>query len=746
MKYLVFIFLLAFVPASVFSQIRLDNWKTHTSMYTVRATTVDDNSHVWSATSGGVFRYNETTKKIDEYRNIDALLSLNNSAIGYNSKNKSIYVGSDDGVIDVIDSQQHFRHITDIRNQATLTKRRINDFLFIDSLIYIAGDFGIISYDFNDAPGDDIRQLGTFQPNTSVLKLVVLQDTLYAITPLGLAAAPLSATSLRNPQVWRNYTSTSGLLENNCIGLSVMQGKVYIAHPSGIVVYDNGVFTPILENLKNLGVIRSFAASADSLYYVDIYSCFALDAAGNRVKLNITPSPEFSGLTVAGGALFPRFPSNGMSVIRQGKTEILKLNTPYSNLFLSMSVDTRGGLWSATESDRSGGFTHYSNGSFRNFITESYPQIISNGYFKISSLPDGTTWAGNWGAGIAKIEQDTVVTMYNTTNSELKAITADTSGKYVLAGESAADRKGNVWITNFKNDNPGPVVVVKTTTGEWYGYTNSVVDKHSYPTIVVDNSSTKWLASYDGDGLVYFNEKSTFADKSDDVWGRLTSSNSSLSSNIINGLALDKNGALWIATSEGISVIFAPSGAQRGTNPSVQKLSSLASEVINDITVDALNQKWVATNTGVYILNEDGTTALGSITMKNSPLVSDQVRSIAIDDASGIAYLGTAEGLSEVRTLSVRPREDYAVECFPQPFNPLIDGEMVIEGLAAESSIRILTVDGRLIRSLETKSRKTIWDGRNENGELAPTGVYLVRANSLLDNTSSVAKIAVVRQ
>ncbi len=715
-------------------------------MYTVRATTVDDSGTIWSATSGGVFRYNETSKVTTEFRNIDALMSLNNSAIGYNQKNKSIYVGSDDGVVDVIDPQLNFRHITDIRNQATLTKRRINDFLFMDSIIYIAGDFGIIGYDLNDAPGDDIRQLGSFQPNTSVLKLVTMGDTLWAITPLGLACAPLSATSLRNPQVWRNFTTTSGLPENNCIGLVEMKGKLYIAQPSGIVQYDNGVFTPIIKDLKDLAVIRSFGASADSLYYVDIYSFFSVDVLGNRTKLAVNPLPEFSGLSVVAGALFPRFLSNGMAIVRNGTTEILKLNTPYSNLFLSMTIDTKGGLWSATESDRSGGFTHYANGSFRNFITDNYPQLVTNGYFKISSMPDGSVWAGNWGAGVAKIEDDTVITMYNTTNSELKAIAADQSGKYVLAAEAAADRKGNIWVTNYKNSNPGPVIVVKNTAGDWHGFTGGAIDKHSYTSLVIDNSNTKWLGSPDGDGIAYFYEKTTLTDQSDDIWGRLTSSNSSLTSNIINALAIDKNGALWIATSEGICVIFAPAGAQRGVNPSVQKLSSLSNEVINDIVVDALNQKWVATNTGVYILNEDGTTALGTINIKNSPLVSNQVRSIAIDESTGIAYFGSADGLSEVRTLSVRPREEYAVECFPQPFNPTTDGEMVIEGLAAESSIRILTVDGQLVRALETKSRKTIWDGRTETGEIAPTGVYLVRVNSLLDNTSSVAKIAVVRQ
>ncbi|MBK9249844.1 MAG: hypothetical protein IPM69_17510 [Ignavibacteria bacterium] len=744
MKVIIFVLLVTLSAVISSAQIRLDNWKTHTSMYTVRSATLDGKGNVWAATSGGVFRYNDSTKETIQYRNIDALLSLNTTVINYNPVNKSIYVGADDGVIEVIDSQLQFRHITDIRNQTTLSRRRINDFLFLEDKIYVAGDFGIIDYNFDDAPGDDIRQLGTFQQNTPVLKLATLNDTLWAITPLGLACAPLSAPSLRNSQVWRNFTVVDGLLENSCVGLCVLKGKLYIAHQSGVVRYENGTFTSILSGLTSISTIVSMQATEDSLYYVDDFTLFSMDENGSRTGIEVNFSNKLTGVSTSKNTVFPFYELNGMGVVTKEKITTIRPNTPYSNLFLSLSIDTRGGLWCATSYLYGGGFTHYSKGKFNNFTTTTYPNIKSNGYFKISSMPDGTTWAGNWGTGIAKIEIDTFVTVYNTFNSALTGISADTN--FVLSGEAAADRKGNIWITNYKNTNPGPVIVVKSIEDEWYGYTGSAIDKHSFTSLVVDNSNTKWLGSPDGDGLAFFYEKATLTDQSDDIWGRLTSSNSSLSSNIINALAIDKNGALWIATSEGICVIFAPSGAQRGINPSIQKLSSLSTEVINDITVDALNQKWVATNTGVYILNEDGISALGTINMKNSPLVSDQVKSVAIDDASGIAYLGTSDGLTEVRTLSVRPRDEYAIECFPQPFNPLKDGEMVIEGLAAESSIRILTLDGLLVRAIETKSRKTIWDGRNESGELTQTGVYLVRVSSMLDNTSSVSKIAVVRQ
>ena len=138
-KFVIALFLLASYT-SLYSQVRLDNWKTYSSMNTVRAATIDSSGHIWAATSGGVFRYDTTTKEIIEFRNIDALLSLDITAIAYNPANKSVYVGSFDGSIDIISENLTISHITDIRYQTTLTKRKINSFLFVGVIYFFIFD------------------------------------------------------------------------------------------------------------------------------------------------------------------------------------------------------------------------------------------------------------------------------------------------------------------------------------------------------------------------------------------------------------------------------------------------------------------------------------------------------------------------------------------------------------------------------------------------------------------------------
>ncbi|MBS1536585.1 MAG: hypothetical protein JST20_02405 [Bacteroidetes bacterium] len=747
MKYLIGLLFLIVSTYAVSAQIRLDNWKTYSSLNNVRAATLDESGHIWVATSGGVFRYDTTTKETIEFRNINALLSLDATAIAYNPINKSIYVGMFDGGIDIIDKNLNFKHITDIRYQTTLTRRRINDFLFVGNKVYVAGDFGLIDFNENNAPGDDVQKLGTFEKNTPILKINILRDSIWAATPLGIAYAPLSSPSLKDPKAWNTITSSNGLFPNsNVIGMVILNNDLYIAQSSGMVKYSSGVITPIpgLSNLSDLGAITSISASNKLVYYVDSYALFSVAENGNVVRLLQSPD-VITGHTTSGNLVFPFYKLNGMGIIRGSGISKIILNTPISNLFLNITVDTKGSLWSTTNYDNSQGFTLYSNGNWTSFTTTTKPQLKGNGYFRISSLPDGSTWAGCWGCGVTRIENDSVITIFNETNSSLAGIKDVPT--FILAGEAASDRNGTVWITNLRNDNPTPVLVAKNTKGDWFGFTNeSVVSKHTFQSISVDFSSTKWLGSSDGDGLVYFYEKSTLSAKDDDIWGKVTSSNSALPDNAINAIVVDKNGALWIGTPSGIAVMFTPSTVQRNSLPFVQKINSLSNQVINDIAVDALNNKWVATNEGVFVLNDDGSSVLGIINATNSPLISNQVKSVAVDELSGKVYFGTEVGLSEVTTLSQRPLEEYAIVCFPQPFAPETDGELVIEGLAAESSIRILSVDGTLIRALDTKSRRTVWDGRTENGELAPTGVYIVKANSTLNNSGSLAKIAVIRK
>ena len=261
--------------------------------------------------------------------------------------------------------------------------------------------------------------------------------------------------------------------------------------------------------------------------------------------------------------------------------------------------------------------------------------------------------------------------------------------------------------------------------------------------IGIDAADTKWAAG--SSGLLWFNERSQGA-----RWGRITTANSTLTDNDISAFAVDRNGMLWMGSgTAGLSVISFPSLVLRPSPsiPGISRLRLLRDQVINDIIVDPQNNKWVATNSGVWILTEDGGDTIGYINKKRYPaLLSDEIKSLALDPISGTVYIGTIQGMNSVQTLSIQPAEAFSLTAYPQPFHPSVDAHVVIDGLEADARLKITTLDGVLVRSLETLSRKALWDGRDERGEYVQSGVYLALAVSQSNTSTAVTKILVIRK
>ena len=93
------------------------------------------------------------------------------------------------------------------------------------------------------------------------------------------------------------------------------------------------------------------------------------------------------------------------------------------------------------------------------------------------------------------------------------------------------------------------------------------------------------------------------------------------------------------------------------------------------------------------------------------------------------------------------PAPDYsAIRCFPQPFKPEIHQSVTIEGLSEQSGVSIVTPSGMPIRHLTSQSGRIIWDGRNDQGELVGSGVYLILAQSGNLDQSGIAKCMVLRK
>src|SRR5690606_28015580 len=109
----------------------------------------------------------------------------------------------------------------------------------------------------------------------------------------------------------------------------------------------------------------------------------------------------------------------------------------------------------------------------------------------------------------------------------------------------------------------------------------------------------------------------------------------------------------------------------------------LGGQKVNDIEVDGSNKKWFATaGSGVYYTTDDGSQTIYNFNTTNSPLPSNNVIDIEIDDERGMVYFGTDEGIVSYQGVATEGGETHQdVYAYPNPVEPGYRGPILIRGL-----------------------------------------------------------------
>jgi hypothetical protein len=178
-------------------------------------------------------------------------------------------------------------------------------------------------------------------------------------------------------------------------------------------------------------------------------------------------------------------------------------------------------------------------------------------------------------------------------------------------------------------------------------------------------------------------------------------------------------------------------------------ISTPLTEDINCIGVDALNNKWIGTNSnGIIYVSPDGSTLLARYNMLNSPLPDNKITSIACDNQKGTVYFGTTKGLVSFKTIAINPLEECdKIKTGPNPFTIPSDKMLKIDGLVAESSVKILTISGTLVKEFDSSGgRVAEWDGRDNYGNLVSSGIYIIVGFNKDGSKACTGKVAVVRK
>ncbi len=740
-KKIVFFFLLIIPISSISPQV--SNWRNYTDMKYINDVKVSENGF-WAASGGGAFFYNANTDSFKVLSKADGLNGGSLTAITIDSKG-NIWFGSANGIIDVYNPQtKNVTSILDIYNNSERTQKQINSLLAIGDTIYAATDFGISLINPDDLTFYDTYfkygNLSAYIPVNSI----TMTNKIYACTDQGVVVQKEGSQNLSAPESWDVYTTSDGLPSNVTYNIVSYNGSIIASTQKGLSEFNGTSWTSFLPQLT--GSISNLISNGDSLVILSGKQIYSYK--NNNLTLIYNSQINITKLEIFNGNELLAATTNGVMNISSG--DLLYPNGPQANQFPALSIDNEGNLWSASGKDSHGvGFYKYDGKKWTNY-TRTNSKISNNDYFFTYSAPDNSTYMGNWGAGFARII-DGNITIYNASNTELKGI--PNSPNFVVISSFATDSKNNLWILNYWASDRN-ILSALTPDSSWYYFDNTAANRvlEQQYSLVIDPYDTKWYYSQDPSqlGVFYFNENGTLKDKRDDVTGYLTS-NDGLNTNNITSLIVDRRGDVWVGTSLGVNVITQTYTITSGNKPqlSISSIFTLRQQSINCMAVDPLNQKWIGTNEGLLHVTSDGTALIDAYTTKNSPLLSDIIKSIAIDPNTGTVYVGTDEGLTSFVTTSVMPKESFdKLLVYPNPFILKNDGKyLTIDGLIRDSDLKILTINGKLVAEFSSPGgRIATWDGRDLNGNLVSSGIYLVVAYDKDGNNVTTSKVAILHE
>ncbi|MBQ1651342.1 MAG: T9SS type A sorting domain-containing protein, partial [Paludibacteraceae bacterium] len=222
----------------------------------------------------------------------------------------------------------------------------------------------------------------------------------------------------------------------------------------------------------------------------------------------------------------------------------------------------------------------------------------------------------------------------------------------------------------------------------------------------------------------------------------------------------DNSGTVWIGTDVGpillnnLNKIF--DASYRCTRVKIPRDdgTGLADYLLDGIPVRAIdvdggNRKWIGTTNGVYLVSADGLTTYNHFTEDNSPLISNEITSLEVNNITGSVLIGSGNGIVEYRdgvTEPVKKFNDDKIKVFPNPVTPGFTGFITLTGLENETVVKVTDASGRLVAEGTSNGGSFSWDGKH-NGSYVGSGVYFFHLMNTDENNSrsSAAKVLIIR-
>lgn len=743
------------------AQTPVGSWSDHL-IYNTSIGLCYGNNEIYSSTGSSILVFNKEYNELKKLSRINGLSETGINAINWSAEYNTLVIAYNSTNLDLVKNNTVI-NIPDISRKYIPGKKEISSIRINGKYALLACSFGIVVVDLAKNEIFDTWKPGQNNDAPEVFDIAVSQNTIYAATSSGVYEAAISNTGLAYYGNWSiidkfpdpagRYTAlvySGGKLYVNYSPPGADGDRVYACDESAsLLSYVPGIFNSsfgLSEKgfiITSQSMVRLYGSDGSLIRTVEAQSSSTSDfrqAVENNGELWIADrisgllrsnaGSSFTEYTLPGPVTnnaFHIFSQNGKTLITGGGAD-----ASWNALLRTFqaSVHEKTG-WSSLEAPGV-------SDAMRSLIDPEDPDHV---------------FISTWGGGLLEFKNNELLKQYSYNNSPLQTIIP--GEPYVRICGMAFDRKKNLWIT--QSENKGSLKVLKPD-GSWI-INPLTIDARITSDMIIAKNGFKWILLPGGNGISVFDDNNTPEIFTDDRFKKMYVEESD--GDIIPyvySVAEDNDGNIWIGTDQGPVVYYNPEKVfseklkayrvriPRNDGSDIYDYM-LNNETITAIAVDGANRKWLGTaNSGAYLLSPDGTLQLKKFSADNSPILSNTITSIAVDNKTGDVWLGTAKGIQSYRNDATEGLEKFTeVYAFPNPVRPEFSGNVTITGLMKDSDIRITDVSGNLVYKTVSSGGEASWDLKTYNGKRVATGVYIAFCSSSDGMASCSVKILVMK-
>ncbi|MBS5527305.1 MAG: Por secretion system protein [Prevotella sp.] len=552
---------------------------------------------VYVLSSGSLFSYNINDKSINIYNKVYPLNDTEISHIAWCNDAKRLVIIYSNQNIDLLDNSGNVTNINDYYNKSMTEDKTVNNITIIGNNAYLSTGFGILKINVKDEEINNTYNLGI-----NVTDCAVKGNTIYAKTSYGIYEGNMS-NNLLDKNNWNITSSSVSFNDANDITTSTLNGYTeYIKYDNinkcywsnqqdgklqGYKIDNDNVKTVIAQDINPDGPKYNFFGFL-KIHENKLYSC-----NGGMWDVNNPASIQVLDFE---NEKWTTYNNEGISE---------KYGIDYKDV-LTLDIDPFDSK-RVVAGTKSGLFEFY-DGEIRNYWNDKNSPIYYIGELKdyriITSVifdGHGDLWIANSGSSkntILKLNADNTWTIPNNTISTANSANlkfmdfnansmlwlfsnyyehpaaylydpaTETKNEYsnfinedgakfenVIIKAMAKDKDGNIWVginqgllvltKEYQNDPSKGFYQIKVPRNDGTNLADYLLSGIDITAIAIDNANRKWIGT-SGNGLYLISEDNMVEVE------HFTTTNSSIISNNILYIAIDKSGKVYIGTDKGL--------------------------------------------------------------------------------------------------------------------------------------------------------------------------------------------------